>query len=160
MTEIAIEIREATPADAPGIATLLRRAFGEFEPLYTARAFAATVPGAEGLVARMEEGPVWIALRDGAPIATVSVVPRGEALYIRGMAAEPAARGVGVGRALLRAIESYATEHGFERLFLSTTPFLAAAIALYERAGFRRTDEGPGHLHGTPLFTMEKSVGR
>jgi ribosomal protein S18 acetylase RimI-like enzyme len=41
-------------------------------------------------------------------------------------------------------------------MFLSTTPFLIGAISLYERAGFRRTGEGPHDLFGTPLFSMEK----
>lgn len=30
--------------------------------------------------------------------------------------------------------------------------------ASYEHFGFRRTDEGPHDLHGTPLFTMEKRL--
>ncbi len=32
------------------------------------------------------------------------------------------------------------------------------AIALYERYGFRRTDDGPSALFGTPLFTMVKTL--
>jgi hypothetical protein len=43
---------------------------------------------------------------------------------------------------------------------LSTTPFLAFAIALYERFGFRRSDAGPRELFGTPLFTMTKDLTR
>jgi short-subunit dehydrogenase len=38
---------------------------------------------------------------------------------------------------------------------LSTTP-LTRAISLYEQYGFRRSDEGPNNLFGTPLFTMVK----
>ncbi len=53
-------------------------------------------------------------------------------------------------------VENVASEHGFRRLFLSTTPFLTSAIRLYERWGFQRSDEGPHDLHGTPLFTMVK----
>ncbi len=43
-------------------------------------------------------------------------------------------------------------------MFLSTTPFLHSAIRLYERFGYRRTDDGMNDLFGTPLFTMEKSA--
>jgi len=67
-----------------------------------------------------------------------------------------------VGARLLKSMEressGYATERGFKRMFLSTTPFLARAIQLYERKGFKRTSEGPDNLFGTPLFTMEKLV--
>jgi hypothetical protein len=55
-------------------------------------------------------------------------------------------------------VERLARQHGLSRLFLSTTPFLAEAIRLYEREGFRRTPEGPQTLCGTPLITMEKPL--
>src|SRR5947209_10778690 len=63
-----------------------------------------------------------------------------------------------VGYALLLKVEEFAAASGCRRLHLSTTPFLARAIRLYEEYGFRRIDEGPHDLFGTPLFTMEKSL--
>lgn len=83
-------------------------------------------------------------------------MPKGEAVYIRSMAILPHARGQGIGRLLLEAAEHYAGERGCRRLFLSTTPFLGRAIGLYEHLSFRRTDDGPHELSGTPLLTMEK----
>src|SRR5439155_10706546 len=80
------------------------------------------------------------------------------ALYIRGMAVVPNARGVGAGRMLLEQAECFARASGLSQLELSTTPFLTAAIALYERAGFRRGDTGPRELLATPLFTMTKDL--
>ena len=76
------------------------------------------------------------------------------------MAIAPDARGHGLGAQLLELVERFARRHGMTRLFLSTTPFLDDAIRLYERHGFRRTIEGPQTLFGTPLFTMEKPLGR
>jgi GNAT superfamily N-acetyltransferase len=107
---------------------------------------------------RIDEGPVWVALRDGAIVGTVSALPKGEALYVRSMAVLPTARGHGIGELLLERVESFALEHGYKRLFLSTTPFLDRAIRLYEHWGFRRSDEGPHDLFGTPLFTMVKTL--
>ena len=153
-----IQIRLAAPDEAEGIALVLREAFVEYRASYTAEAFAATTPSGEHLRSRMDEGPVWIAVRDEVIVGTVSVVPRGESLYVRGMAVLPTARGQRVGEALLRQVEEFASAHGSRRLYLSTTPFLARAIQLYERAGFKRSDEGPNELCGTPLFTMEKVI--
>ena len=104
----------------------------------------------------MTEGPIWVALHREEIVGTVSVVPKGEELYIRGMAVLPAARGKRIGELLLLHIEKFANSNGHKRLFLSTTPFLARAIRLYERFGFRRCDEGSHDLFGTRLFTMVK----
>jgi hypothetical protein len=41
---------------------------------------------------------------------------------------------------------------------LGTTPFLSRAIRLYENLGFKRSDDGPLDLYGTPLFSMIKSL--
>ena len=154
-----VRIRLASAEDAPAIATVLRESFEEYRDLYTPEGFEATTPTAALVSSRMEEGPVWVATIDGEAVGTVSVVPKGESLYIRGMAIVPEARGQRIGESLLNHLEGYATGRGFKRMFLSTTPFLARAIQLYERGGFARNAEGPDNLFGTPLFTMEKLVG-
>ncbi len=151
-----IEVRRAGPEDAPAIATVLRQSFVEFRALYTDGGFSATTPGADGILSRMQEGPVWVALREGAVLGTVAAVVKGDSVYIRGMAVLPSARGLGCGARLLQHLEAWAGGEGCTRLFLSTTPFLDSAIRLYGRFGFYRTREGTHDLSGTPLFTMEK----
>jgi ribosomal protein S18 acetylase RimI-like enzyme len=146
----------AVPEDAPSIAAVLHESFVEYQPLYTREGFAATTPTSEQIQARLKEGPIWVAIQNAAIVGTVSVVPKGGALYIRGMAILPVARGRRIGGLLLRQVEGFAFEQGFRRLFLSTTPFLGRAIQLYEHYGFSRSSEGPDDLLGTPLFTMEK----
>jgi putative acetyltransferase len=153
-----LEIRRAGPKDARAIATVLHQSFIEFRALYTDGGFAATVLDEVHVLARMQEGPVWVALGEGVMLGTGAAVVKSESIYIRGMAVLPSARGSGVGKRLLRQIEAWAVSEGYTRLFLSTTPFLNSAIRLYEKSGFRRTDEGLHDLFGTPLFTMEKTV--
>jgi N-acetylglutamate synthase-like GNAT family acetyltransferase len=153
-----IQIRRAVPDDASQIASLLHSSFVEYESSYTAEAFAATICTPEKIRERMGEGPVWIALKNGIIVGTVSAMPKGSALYIRGMAVDPSARGSGTGRALLNVAEEFATEGGFKSLLLSTTPFLSSAIGLYENYGFQRSNDGPHDLFETPLFTMVKSL--
>ena len=156
--EATFRIRRASDGDANAIAALLREAFATYERLYTAAAYAATTPDAPGVRSRMSEGPVWIGLRGRLVLGTAAAMSRDDGLYVRGMAVAPRARGLGLGGLLLREIEAYARARRHARLLLSTTPFLDAAIRLYERAGFQRIDEGPHDLHGTPLFTMHKPL--
>jgi putative acetyltransferase len=151
-----IEVRLAGPEDGPVIADVLHESFLEFKPLYTDGGFAATALGMEQVLTRMREGPAWVALCEGRVIGTVAAAVKDEAIYVRGMAVLPAARGSGAGARLLQQVENWAITEHYTRLFLSTTPFLNAAIRLYERSGYRRTDEGSHDLFGTPLFTMEK----
>lgn len=179
--ESEISIRRAVAGDTAAIASVLHRSFAEFQPLYTEAAFRATTASSEQIATRMAEGPVWIALgarlfprassehsgranaeislEAGTVVGTVSAVPRGDALYVRGMAVLPSARGKGVARLLLAQVEQAAAAGAHTRLVLSTTPFLSAAIRLYEGAGFRYSDEGPRDLFGTPLLTMAKPLG-
>ena len=149
-------IRRAVPEDAAAVASVLYESFAEYEPSYTPEGFAATVSDPEQVRARIEREQVWVAVKDGKIVGTVGAVPKGDALYVRSMAVVPAARGGEVGRRLLERVEEFAAVRGFGRMFLSTTPFLTRAIRLYERAGFRRSPEGPHELFGTPLFTMVK----
>jgi putative acetyltransferase len=150
-----IEIRRATVVDVAAIAATLHKSFIEFRALYTDGGFAATTPDAEGVSARLSEGPLWVGVLDDVVVGTVGAVARGDSLYIRGMAVLPAARNSRAGSRLLFETERYATQTGCRRLFLTTTPFLHAAIRLYERSGFRMTGER-SDLFGTPLLIMEK----
>ncbi len=156
-----LDIRRATVEDAEDIARLLEVAFRAFEPQYTHAAYAATVPPAHVLAARMNAGdPTWIATLDArVVVGTVSAVLRGDAgIYVRSMAVAPDMRGHGVGARLLESVESFAREQDARRLFLSTTPFLHSAIGLYTRTGFVHSSDGPHDLHGTAIITMEKQL--
>lgn len=156
----AVSINAASPTDADSIASVLSESFAEYKTLYTPEGYAATTPSAGQIRARWEEGPVWVAVREGCVVGTVSAVPRGRELYVRSMAVVPSARGRRVGELLLGRVEEFALAHGHTRLTLTTTPFLSRAIRLYERAGFRPSGRGPLELFGTPLFEMSKDLTR
>ena len=59
---------------------------------------------------------------------------------VKRMYSEPAARGTGVGRTVLAALESAARASGVERLVLETGVHQHAAIGLYTGAGFTQVD--------------------
>ncbi|HJZ81517.1 MAG TPA: GNAT family N-acetyltransferase [Pyrinomonadaceae bacterium] len=163
MTELktgqpSIVIRKAVADDAPAIVSLLYESFLEYRALYTVAGYAATAITRAEVIDRMREGPVFVITMDGTIVGTVAIVQKGDSLYVRGMAVHPSARGRRIGDRLLTYVEDFAVSHEIGRLFLSTTPFLSRAIRLYERFGFRRIDEGPQDLFGTPLFTLEKLI--
>jgi GNAT superfamily N-acetyltransferase len=153
-----VRIRTAVPTDAGAISLLLRDAFEEFEPLYTPGGFAATTPDATEIARRFAEGPAWVVEMDGRMVGTVAAVVKENGVYLRSMAVLPSTRGAGAGRLLLQTVEEFAIAREAPRIFLSTTPFLTAAIRLYESAGFVPTGEPPDELLGTPLITMARSL--
>ncbi len=156
-----VPIRLAKVEDARLIANILREAFAEFAANYTPEAMVVVTPPADEIAGRFEEGPIWVAEINDEIVATVSVVPETEWLYIRSMAVLPKAQGLGIGHGLLDAIEKYGIENGFNRLFLYTTHFSTDAIRLYEKHGFRRVrDTSAEEWFGTPGLSMDKKIGK
>jgi ribosomal protein S18 acetylase RimI-like enzyme len=153
-----VRIHRATVSNMEAVATVLRDGFLEFKSLYTEAAYAETTPDPDTLVRRLDEGPIWVARLRGKIVGTISAVEKPNGTYVRSTAVLPSARGNRIARMLLEEVESFAVSCRAERLFLSTTPFLHAAIHLYEDFGFRRTSELPHDLFNTPLFTMEKRL--
>ena len=81
------------------------------------------------LVARDDEGT---ALGCGALRALGDDVAEVKRMYV-----VPAARGRGVSKAVLAALEDAAREHGWMTLLLETGPLQPDAIGLYTSAGYR-----------------------
>lgn len=75
------------------------------------------------------------------------------------IAAIPAARGRGVGAALLAGAEACAKRRGAERLRLEVRASNRAAIGLYSRAGFSILKESPRYYDdGETALKMEKRL--
>jgi len=69
-------------------------------------------------------------------IGTVALKKTGTAFELTKMGVRPAARGLGAGECLLRAIIARAQRLGADPLYLLTNSACAAAIHLYGKAGF------------------------
>ncbi|MDG4823173.1 GNAT family N-acetyltransferase [Asanoa sp. WMMD1127] len=92
------------------------------------------IPGARDLVA----------YRDGAPVGMATGVPAGDgAIEVISVWVSPAGRGHGVGDALIADLAAWATARGATRVQLSVRKDNAAAIRLYERAGFVHIGPSP-----------------
>ncbi|MEI7035241.1 GNAT family N-acetyltransferase [Fulvimonas yonginensis] len=145
-----LRVRTAVPADLPALVTLEQSAFaGDRLSRAQYRRHLAS-PSALVLAA---DAP-GIALLGSALVffRTGSVRAR---LY--SIATAPAARGRGVGAALLDAAEHAAWARGCRAMRLEVRVDNAAAIALYERAGYRRIGGYPAYYDdGADAWRYEK----
>lgn len=144
-----MNVRPATPADAPVLAEL-RWAFRtahyrsdtpvESHDVFVARCtawFATELAG--------DDWRAWVAVRDGRLVGQIwagtirklpnPVVEPESHLYVSNLFVEPDARG-GVGTQLLEAVLEWARGQAFDRVILWPSP---RSVSLYTRHGFVRT---------------------
>lgn len=76
---------------------------------------------------------------------------------IKRMYVRPSHRGIGVGAALLVALEREASRLGYSRIRLDTGPEQPAAKRIYERAGYREIPDYNGNPYAAYWF--EKNLG-
>jgi putative acetyltransferase len=102
---------------------------------------------------------LFVARDDGRAVACGALVPAADGTAeLRRMVVAEAARGQGIGRALLAAIEAAARDGGVRALRLEAGTRSPAALALYRAAGFR--ERGPYGGYGADPLTifMEKPL--
>ena len=81
----------------------------------------------------------------------------GSRFALVGMFVEPAARGQGIGAALVDAVTDWARERGAAQLYLGVTSTNHPAIRLYHRCGFKPTGQREPLRH-TPAETVLEMV--
>jgi ribosomal protein S18 acetylase RimI-like enzyme len=145
---VPITIERAGPPDAPAVGAIFERYFD-----------AIGLPGA------LRDGPaevasylappkgVWLARRRGRVVGAIALRPlaaRPGACEIKRLYVEPDARGRAVAHRLLDALESAARAAGYAHAYLDSRADLTAALAFYERRGYRaceRYNDNPEATH-------------
>jgi L-amino acid N-acyltransferase YncA len=140
-------IRPAAPADAEAIAVIFNQGIAEREATFE------TEPRTAGdIAALIGEGRPWlIAERDGRIVGFARVGSYSERTVYAGIGehavyVDDAARGLGVGRALLEALAVAAADAGLYKLTSRIFSTNTASLALHEAAGFTRV--GVQRHHG------------
>jgi putative acetyltransferase len=83
-------------------------------------------------------GQIFVAIDDGTVIGTCAVMPHGPGEFeLVKLAVSPVAQGRGIGRELVACTVDFARQQGAQRVTLLSSSRLAAALRLYERAGFK-----------------------
>jgi len=145
-------IRPATPLDIDSVRYVIARANEGHRGAVRDGLFEAYMASALDVAGRLQAGEVLVAEVDGRIVGTItfyadandegmpSRFPSNTA-GIRATAVDPRARGQGIGRALVDACIQRAAAAGLSSIALHTADFMVAAVALYEKAGFRRAPE-------------------
>jgi GNAT superfamily N-acetyltransferase len=103
----------------------------------------------------------WVAELDGRRVGCIACVPDPDhdgVAVLRILLVDPAARGHGVGRGLVRTCVEYARASGFAAMRLWTDNQLAAARHLYQDAGFIVVDEESHRSFGHDLVGQNWSL--
>lgn len=157
-------LRPIRPADDPLVAAVIRDVMTEFR--CTGEGFAIHDPEVAAMSEAYPGGEAryYVVERDGAVLGGAGfgrlVGTDGEAAIceLRKMYFRPAARGLGVARALLDLLLLEMRQAGYRRCYLETTAWMEAAQRLYRRAGFAEVP-GPmgatGH-HGCNKFFLRE----
>lgn len=94
----------------------------------------------------------WIAELDGQRAGCIlCVAADAETAELHTLLTLPAARGLGIGGALVRTCMDFGRAAGYRRMVLWTNSVLVAAIRIYLASGFRLTGEEPHHSFGADL---------
>jgi len=125
------------PADSAAAIACVTAYFAEL----AARFEGGFDPGRPGYADPKDAGDFFVARRGAAVVGCGAVKKHAAGIAeIKRMWVTPAARGQGIARALLTALEDEARRQGYARVVLDTNKALTEAQALYRKAGYRETD--------------------
>jgi GNAT superfamily N-acetyltransferase len=142
---MTLSIRPATPADLPLIAQFIRD-LADYEKLAHEVRFDEAVMG-EKLFGTRPYAEVIIGEIDGAPqgfalfFHNFSTFEGKPGVYLEDLFVRPAARGSGLGKALLSRLAAIAVERDCARLEWSVLDWNEPAIGFYKKLGARLMDE-------------------
>jgi N-acetylglutamate synthase-like GNAT family acetyltransferase len=144
-------IRRAQDADADALTDLAHRAKAHWG--YPASWMREWDPQLTIIPGYLEAHDVWLAERDGAIVGMCALEDRGARWNLEHVWVEPAAHGVGIGRALVMQALAEARRRHPGVVELLADPY---ASGFYERLGARHTGDVPAPMPGARSRTLPK----
>ena len=148
-------IHPATLADAAPIHEIKMRAFAEEGRLSGSTQIPPLMENVSGVELDIRTQTVLVARDAERIIGSARGIVTGTVCTIRAVFVEPSFQGLGIGAALLRAVEK--TLPNTERFELTTNTLVPGNVAFYERYGYRVT-ELTNHTEKIVLAQMRKNV--
>ncbi len=134
---------------------LYAREYG-FDPRF--EAYVAE-PLARFVSTHTERERLWIAERDERIVGSIAIVAASDAeAQLRWYLVDPSARGLGLGKRLLREALDFCRVCGYESVYLWTVSALTAAARLYLAAGFHKVAETTCERGGGGPIVEQKYV--
>lgn len=130
-------IDAAERADLPDVADLFRAYAAALPVDLNAQRFIEELAGLPGAYAPPRGALLLARAPDGESLGCIALRKLdARACEVKRLYVAPAARGLGLGRALVNALAAEAQRLGYSEMKLDTLPEMAAAIALYRSLGF------------------------
>lgn len=134
MSDLAIA---KEPADSAVAVACVTAYFAEL----AARFEGGFDPGQPGYANPKDSGEFFVARRGESVVGCGALKQHAPGIAeIKRMWVAPSARGQGVARTLLKALEDEARRQGYAQVVLDTNKALTEAHALYRKAGYRETE--------------------
>jgi GNAT superfamily N-acetyltransferase len=161
-----ITTRTAGPGDHAAIREILRVAYRQYAADIPAETWDPYLADLLDLDRHARDGQLLVAVVEGEIVGYAAFYPDASTQGVgwppgwaggRGLAVHPGHRGQGVGPLLLAEVERRARAAGATAFAFHTSSFMTAAVALYDRRGYRRVPRFDMDVNALYGVTAERS---
>lgn len=157
-----IQIRNIEPSDNVAIASVIRNALAEFGANKPGTVFFDPTTDHLFELFKAPGSVYYVAEKNGIILGGCGIFPT-EALpektcELVKLYLDKAARGTGLGKALLLKAMDWAKNNGYEQVYLESMPELSKAVSIYEKVGFEKLKHALGNSGhcGCDIWMLKK----
>ena len=158
-------ISTATPADVPGLVTLVNSAYRGDSSRQGWTTEADLLDGQRtdndtmmNIVSKPGSVILLIKNEGNTICACVNLQQQESKVYLGMLTVSPLMQGAGIGKMLLEASEDYARKNHFESIMMTVISIRSELIAWYERRGYRSTGETKPFPAADPKFGIPRQA--